>query len=83
VVIAYLPPKPKTCDACGNGPCHDGTCCSGAHRSDWGDGWPIGSINIHSAIDYASFHANLVKICQPHPKDRHTPRSPRPGFRKR
>ncbi len=77
-MIARLPPKPKTCEACGNGPCHDGTCCNGAHRQDYGDGWPIGRIDIVGAVNYAAFTASLVKLMRPHPKDQYTPRSPKP-----
>lgn len=78
-------PKPTRCDACGSGPCHDGTLCNNAHRFKEMvvvlDMMPACAI-MADALGYQAFRKAVDERFR-HPRyQNHAPRSPRPGFRK-
>jgi hypothetical protein len=75
-------PKPTRCDACGSGPCHDGTLCNNAHHFRE----MVVVIDMMPARQEIEDRARFLKIVdeiERHPRHQnHAPRSPRPGFRK-
>lgn len=87
-MIAFISEPPERCEACGNGPCHDGTLCSGTHRRREVFGYiTIGRSEIAEAmaarLAWAATAKEINEIMR-HPRyQNHAPRSPKPGFRKR
>lgn len=80
----YFTSERRQCPACGDGPCHDGTLCSGSRRRSMGIIAMVTVSGMSAAAHAAQLAILSTRIDEKlrHPRYQDAPRSPKPRFRK-